>query len=136
MSASPERAAAYLDVLLNIEREALLLGRKETFLMLQDAGWRGQQERYYWLVQENPALVPDKPVRVWYAQVADDHARVLLEEPLPSVDGLPPQSLGGTVYLRQEDGNWRHASALDGYSWSFPPPPAVTPTPVPGRGSD
>jgi hypothetical protein len=142
VTVSSERAAAYVDVLLNIEREALLLGRKETFLMLQDDGWRGLQERYYWLAQEDDTLVPDKPVLVWSAQIAGDRARVVLEEPLPSVAGLPPQSLGGTVYLRLQDGDWLHASPLDGYSWSFPPPLTLSPTPVPtptpatGRGSN
>ena len=138
VAASPERAAGYFDALLNIERETLLLGRKETFLLLQADRWRDLQEHYYWLVQQNVPPVPAKPVMVRSAQVAGDYARAQVAEPLPSVDGLPPQSLGGTVYLQWQDGGWRHASVLDGYSWSFPPPLVLTPTPTPavGRGSD
>jgi hypothetical protein len=131
VAASPERAAAYFDALLNVEREALLLGRKETFLAFQEEGWRGVQERYYWLAQENERFVPDRPILVRSAQVSENRARVQLAEPLPSVDGLPPQSLGSVVYLQWQSGGWRHASVLDGYSWSFPPPLALTLTPIP-----
>jgi hypothetical protein len=148
--ASPEGAAAYFGALFNIEREALRLGRKETFLMLQDARWRDRQARYFSLAQKDPSLIPDEPVLVRWAQVAGDRARVQLVEPLPSLDGLPPQSLGGTAYLRQQDGGWRHANVLEGYSWPFAPPLALTGTPTPaptqtstptptrvaGRGSD
>lgn len=142
VAASPERAASYFQILLNLEREALLLGRKETFLMLQDENWREQQERYYWLAQENDVLISSNPVLVRAAQVAGQRARVQLAEPLPFVDGLLPQSLGDTVYLQWQEGGWRHASAFDGYSWSFPSPLALTltptpaPTPAAGRGSD
>jgi hypothetical protein len=142
VEASPERAAAYFDALLNVEREALLLGRKETFLVFQDEGWRDFQERYFWLAQGNNSLVLDDPIQVRSAQVAGDRARVQVAEPLPSVDGLPPQSLGSLVYLQWQAGGWRHASVLDGYSWSFPPPVALTftptpaPAPTPGTSSD
>jgi hypothetical protein len=115
-------AGAYFGVLLNLERQALIEGRTETFLLIQDSGWREEQEQYFWLNQVDAAMVPDRAVEVWATQVAGDHARVLLMEPLPSVDGLPPQSLGGNVYMRFEDGDWKHASPLAGYSWSFPPP--------------
>jgi len=131
VTASPERAAAYFDALLNVEREALLLGRKETFLAFQEEGWRELQERYYWLAQGDNELASDKPIMVRSAQVSGDRARVQLAEPLPSIDGLPPQSLGGMVYLQWQSGGWRHASVLEGYSWSFPPPLALTLTPVP-----
>jgi hypothetical protein len=131
VEASPERAAAYFDALLNVEREALLLGRKETFLVFQDEGWRDFQERYFWLAQGNSSLVLDDPIQVRSAQVAGDRARVQVAEPLPAVDGLPPQSLGSLVFLQWQAGGWRHASVLDGYSWSFPPPVALTLTPTP-----
>jgi hypothetical protein len=141
VAASPERAAAYFAALLNAEREALLVGRRETFLLFQDEGWREWQERYFWLAQENDELVSNEPIEVQIAQVAGSRARVQLAEPLPSADGLPPQSLGTTVYLQYQDGGWRHASVLDGYLWSFAPlaqtvRPTPTPTPVAGRGSD
>jgi hypothetical protein len=141
VAASPERAAAYFDALLNVEREALLLGRKETFLLLQDEGWRELQERYFWLAQENDDLVSSEPIEVQVAQVAGSRARVQLAEPLPSADGFPPQSLGTTVYLQWQGGGWRHASAFDGYLWSFAPlaqtvRPTPTPTPAAGQGSD
>ena len=128
--------------MLNLEREALLQGRQETFLMLQDEGWREWQERYFWMAQEDQTLVSSEPILVQSAQVAGDRARVQLDEPLVSVDGLPPQSLRGTVYLQRQGGGWRHASVLEGYSWSFPPPLALTLTPTPsptrtaGGGSD
>jgi hypothetical protein len=142
VAASPERAAAYFEALLNGEREALLWGHKETFLMFQDEAWRGLQERYFWLAQENDELVPSGPIVVRHVQVSGNRARVQLAEPLPFADGLPPQSLGATVYLQWQGGGWRHASALDGYAWPFPPPVALTltptpaPTPVAGQGSD
>jgi hypothetical protein len=144
VTAGPEQAVAYFEALLNKEREALRLGRKEAFLMLQDEGWRSWQERYYWLVQEDKALIPSTPIVVHSVQVAGDRARLQLAESLPSIDAMPPQSLGDTVYLTMQEGGWRHASALEGYSWSFPPPialtltptPAPTPTPRAGQGSD
>jgi len=136
VAASPERAAAYFDVLLNVEREALRLGRKETFLALQEESWRGLQEQYYWLAQEDSELAPAKPILVRSAQVSGDRARVQLAEPLPSMDGLPPQSLGGMVYLQWQAGGWRHASVLEGYSWSFlRPVPTLTPVPAPALTS-
>jgi hypothetical protein len=133
-----EAAVSYFQELLNVEREALLAGRKETFMMLQDERWQRLQEKYYWMAQENQTLIPDRPVLVEAAQVWGDLARVQLSEPLPSVDKLPPQSLGNMVYMRRQSGDWRHASALEGYTWSFPPPPtpAPEPTPIAGQGSD
>jgi hypothetical protein len=141
VQASPERAAAYFEGLLNLERAALLLGRKETFLMFQDAAWRDAQERYFWLVQENPAIAQGRYLGAQPAQVSGDRARVQFVQTLASVEGLPPQSLGSLVFLRQQDGGWRHANVLDGYSWSFPPlaltlTPTPAPTPTPGRSSD
>jgi hypothetical protein len=133
VAASTEQAATYFGTLLNGEREALRLGRKETFLMLQDDRWRGMQERYYWLVQEDRSRIPETPISVESVQVVGDYARVYLAEPLPSIQGLPPQSLGTIVYMRRQNGGWRHASVLDGYTWLFPPPVALagTPTPIP-----
>jgi hypothetical protein len=133
---SPEEVVAYFQELLNTEREALLAGRKETFMMLQDEGWQSLQEKYYWLARESETLIPNKPVLVESAQVSGELARVQVAEPLPSVDKLPPQSLGGMVYLRQQGGEWRHASALDGYTWSFPPLPMPTPAPTPAASQD
>jgi hypothetical protein len=132
---APEHAADYFSAVLTLEREALLLGRKETFLLLQDDEWRDLQERYYWQTQENKTLVPSAPVRVWSAYVLDDRARIILEGPLPSVSGLPPQSSGDTVFLLKQDGGWRHASVLDAFTWSWLSPEA-TPTPVAERRSD
>jgi hypothetical protein len=131
----PERATAYFGAVLSLEREALRLGRKETFLLLQDNEWRNLQERYYWQIRENEFLIPGSPVQVWNAYVQDDHARIILEGPLPSVSGLPPQSLGDTVYLLKQDGGWRHASVLDAFMWSFAAP-EPTPTSVAERSSD
>jgi hypothetical protein len=131
----PEHAAAYFSAVLTLEREALLLGRKETFLMLQDNKWRDSQERYYWQTQENRALVPSAPIQVWNTYVLDDRARIILEGPLPSVSGLPPQSTGDTVFLLKQNGGWRHASVLDAFMWSWVLPEA-TPTPVVERSSD
>jgi hypothetical protein len=138
----PDRATAYFDRLLNLERDALRLGLKETFLLFQDAAWRELQERHYWLAQVNEELAPGEPVVVERSLLSADHARLRVQTPLPSVDGLPPQSLGDIVYLRNQDGGWRHASVLDGYSWTFVdiPTPTATPeptaTPAAGRGSD
>jgi hypothetical protein len=130
-----EQAAAYFSAVLTLEREALLLGRKETFLLLQDEEWRDMQERYYWQTQEDKTLVPSAPIGVWSAYVLGERARIILEGPLPSVSGLPPQSSGDTVFLLKQDGGWRHASVLDAFMWSWASPEA-TPTPVAERGSD
>jgi hypothetical protein len=76
-------------------------------------------------------LVPSVPIRVWSAYVEDDRARIILEGPLPSVSGLPPQSSGDSVFLRKQDGGWRHASVLSGYMWSWSlATPEATPTPT------
>jgi hypothetical protein len=141
VQAGPERAAAYFQGLLNLERAALLSGRKETFLMFQDAAWRDQQERYFWLVRQDRNLMRAQYLNARQALVNGDRARVLFSQTLSSVSGLPPQSLGSLVFLRQQDGGWRHANVLDAYSWSFSPflptaTPAPTPTPATGHGSN
>jgi hypothetical protein len=136
----PERARAYFEALLSLERRALLAGRKKTFLMVQDTTWWSMQERYYDRAQRDLSSLPRGPVRVRTAQVLGDHARVELEEPLPALQGQAQQTTRNMVYLRREDGDWRHANVLDAFFWTLVPTPtpsaasrspAFTPIPTP-----
>ncbi len=136
----PSEARAYFGALLNLERQALLAGRKKTFLMFQDTTWWAIQERYYDRAQRDLSSLPRGPVRVRATQILGDHARVALEEPLPALRGQPSQSSGDVVYFRIEDGDWRHANVLDAFYWTLIPTatpsaasrsPTSTPTPTP-----
>jgi hypothetical protein len=127
-------ARKYFESLLNLERQALRAGRKQTFLMLQDTDWHSAQARYFDRVQQSGAPVPRAEIRVRGAQVLRGHARLQLSEQLPAYGGQPPQSVRNVVYYRLEDGDWRHTSVLDAFFWTLQPAPtpaAVSPLPVP-----
>lgn len=138
-----DRARAYFEALLNLERQTLHAGRKKTFLMVQDTDWHSVQAQYYDRVQRSVDSLPRTEVRVLGVQVKQGHARVQLEEPLPEFQGRPPQSLENVVYFRLEDGDWRHANVLDAFFWTLQPAPTPTavapfsspvPTPAPSSG--
>jgi hypothetical protein len=142
--AGREQAIAYFETVLNLEREALLAGRRETFLMLQDPSWRNVQARYYEQAQLQDLQGVQSPVRVLDAQVMDGHARVLVEEPLSLLRGQALQSKDNIVYFRVKDGDWGHANTLDSFFWTLKPStpsfdgsssPLPTSTPAPNRSS-
>jgi hypothetical protein len=139
-----ERARAYFEALLNLEREALRTGRKQTFLMVQDIEWRGIQSRFFEQVRRSGGSVPLARVRVGSVDVSSERARARVEEPLPAFLGQPPQSLRNVVYFRLQDGDWRHANVLDALLWTPTPtqtpsttaaPSSPSPTPTPSAGS-
>jgi hypothetical protein len=132
----------YFQTLLNIEREALLAGRKETFLLLQHPvypWWTSDQELLFerWR-QRDPAL--DLPiVRVRRVERIGIRARVALADPSRSLEGYPPAAKS-VVYWEDVDGDWRHASPFSAaIFWAFLPErrpagtvtPPLTPTPGP-----
>jgi hypothetical protein len=83
MSLYPSRGdVRFFQELLDVEREALLVGRKATFLIFQAPEERARAEAAYdaWrAVQSTPVPLP--PVRVARVEMAGELARVVLAEP-------------------------------------------------------
>lgn len=98
---------AYFETLLNVEREALLAGRRDTFLLLQDdsrSSWVSQQVRLFQVAQEDGLDLP--PVQVDEVGIDGDLARVTLED-APTT----PYGPEGIVFFQRQDGDWKHTSS-------------------------
>jgi hypothetical protein len=103
--------AAYFETLVNIEQEALAVGRKETFLLLQDEaapGWRSAQEALFDATQAMDASIERANVQA--VDLAGDVARVTLERPTALADVNPLAPRGQTLFFRREGGDWKHTS--------------------------
>ncbi|MBN1642442.1 MAG: hypothetical protein JXA09_14500 [Anaerolineae bacterium] len=105
----PER---YFEALLGIERDALLAGRLETYLLLQDdrQPWWVEQQ----LVRFERLQAPDSapglpPVQVRSVSLYDGRARVLLEAGSVSERHLPSH-----VYFVRRRAEWLHTSQVFG----------------------
>ena len=56
--------AGFFETVLNIERDAILIGQKETFLLFQGEDWRSEQDRYFDQARIEPVGgVPRPPQR-------------------------------------------------------------------------
>jgi hypothetical protein len=94
----------YFETLLNIEREAMQSGRRETFLLLQDdtkGWWVLEQESLFVLAQSDSQ--PLLPAKVQTVGISEDLARVTLED---------PTDVHQTVFFRRRDGDWKHTAPL------------------------
>jgi hypothetical protein len=103
----------YFETLLNIEREAMRSGRRETFLLLQDdtkGWWVLEQESLFILAQADLQLL--LPARVQTVGISDDLARVTLAKPTTAPPGQPLDAEQQTVFFRRRDGDWKHTAPL------------------------
>jgi hypothetical protein len=132
----------YFQALLNIEREALLVGRKETFMLLQHQvypWWMSEQDQLFDRWPEEGQALDAPTIRVRGVERIGRRARVALQDPSRSLEGYPPVAKS-VVYLEYVDGDWKHASPFSAaIFWAFLPErrpagtvtPARTPTPGP-----
>jgi hypothetical protein len=133
----------YFEVLLNIEREALHVGRRETFMLLQHQAypwWMSDQNLLFERWQKEGQALDPPVIRVRRVERIDRRARVALQDPSRSLEGYPPVAKS-VVYLEYVQGDWKHASPFSAAMfWGFLPErrpagtvtPARTPTPAPG----
>ena len=98
----------YFETLLNIERDAVRFGCKETFLLLQDNDemWLKSQRAYYEHVQSSNRYRAWPQVQVSDVALADDHAQVVLSRDM--------SHRAVTCFFRRRCADWVRA---------FPPPP-------------
>jgi hypothetical protein len=105
---SVEQAETYFETLLRIERDALAVGRQDTFALLQDSRqpwWvEEQQERFVQYQKDDSTSLPE--VHVQAVRVDGTLAIVTLEP--RSV--LPPY-LTEVIYYRRRGQDWLHTSA-------------------------
>jgi hypothetical protein len=139
----------YFEALLNIEREALLVGRRETFMLLQHQAypwWMSDQRLLFERWQPRGQALDSPAIRVRRVERIGSRARVALEDPSRSLEGYPPVAKS-VVYLEYVDGDWKHASPFSAAMfWGFlaerrpagTVTPTRTPTPArtPARGPD
>jgi hypothetical protein len=103
--------SAYFEALVNLEQQALVAGRRGTFLLLQDEtvpGWLAGQEAFFDLAQTQDLSI--EPARVQGVDVSGELARVTLERPTALAGAHPLAPRGQIVYFRREGGDWKHTS--------------------------
>jgi len=103
--------SAYFEALVNLEQQALAVGRKETFLLLQDEtvpGWLAAQEAFFDVAQARGLSV--EAARVQAVDVSGELARVTLERPTALAGAHPFAPLGQIVFFRRQGGDWKHTS--------------------------
>jgi hypothetical protein len=103
--------SAYFEALVNLEQQALAVGRKETFLLLQDEtvpGWLATQEAFYDVAQARGLSV--EPAKVQAVDVSGELARVTLEHPTALAGAHPFAPPGQIVFFRRQAGDWKHTS--------------------------
>lgn len=104
---------AYFQTLLDIEHDAILAGRKSTFLLLQDGSqqrWIEQQQELFDQAQLDRAAFSFPLVQVRDVELASQRATVSLAAPLVQSGGQNSdnQAPAAFFYLRGED--WKHTS--------------------------
>lgn len=106
---SIEEPETYFETLLRVERDALAVGRQDTFVLLQDnrqPWWvEEQQERFVRFQRESAARLPE--VQVQAVEVDGDLATVTLETTSVSLPYLPT-----VLYYRLRGQEWLHTSAV------------------------
>jgi len=103
---------AFFETLLNLEREAMLTGRRDTFFLVQDPSlpwWIEQRQAVYDQARRDPTLVSPAPIRVASVRFLDQGTRAQVTL-LPSAGLVERVAYFG---LRNED--WKR----------IPPPDAL-----------
>jgi hypothetical protein len=122
-----DQERAFFQTLLNIEREAILAGRKESFLLLQDnvGFWSRQQEIFYDQVQSYNAPISLPTAQVQTVERIEDRARVVLKEQAWQ------SPIQGYAFYRLRNGDWKHTSPFGAGIWTSTPTPTPVPSPTP-----
>ncbi|MBN1584587.1 MAG: hypothetical protein JXA89_28025 [Anaerolineae bacterium] len=114
---------AFFESLLNIEREAILTGRKETFLLFQDDGWIEERAHLFDELQLTQPVLD--PVRVKAVERIDGCARVILDEVSMARQSRSEQTVAVASVQEQDpfhnpieffcmqDWNWTHTRPFD-----------------------
>jgi hypothetical protein len=121
----------YFETLLNAEREAILSGRRETFLFLQEPGWRYLGTQFYDEARLDDSFSSSPPIQVEDVEIADGGARVTLANPLPALEGYEPMATGRYAFFRLRSGDWKHTYTYNMAFWDSRSSPTRTPTPSP-----
>jgi hypothetical protein len=116
LSVHPSDAGLF-QVLLDIEQDAIRVGRRETFLIIQGEEWLDLQGAYYDQAQIDDPYLSFSAIRVRSVEVLGDRARVTLENPPVPLTGHPPQTLGNLAFFRQEHADWKHVGIDDAAFW-------------------
>jgi hypothetical protein len=110
LSLSPLRQEVpYFETLLNVEREAIRLGYKETFLLFQgDSPY--QQERSHRLFARIQGLrtLPSS-LEVRSVEISPSRARVTIKSPSLEIGGGQAEAGNAVVFYRLQDGDWKHS---------------------------
>jgi hypothetical protein len=113
---------AFFETLLNIEREAILTGRKDTFLLLQSDQWIEARERFFEEMQL--ADISLDPVRVKAVELSDDCARVTLDEVLMASQRRSEGAvLTGDTHVRDRSGGRFEHFCVQDWAWKHTQPP-------------
>jgi len=106
---SIEEPETYFETLLRVERDALAVGRQDTFMLLQDSRqpwWvEERQELFAQFQADSSAQLPE--VRVQAVEVNGDLATVTLDTTSVSLPYLPT-----VLYYRVRGQEWLHTSAV------------------------
>jgi len=118
-------SAQQFQELLQIERDTLLAGQRDTFMLLQEgeqALWRLQQEAFYEQARDvlRSTSVSLPSIRVESVRVSRGRAMVTLREPLVNVRGEAAQSLGQYVFFTLDREGWKHSSIGYALHWRVP----------------
>jgi multiple sugar transport system substrate-binding protein len=102
-----DNEVAYLQALLEIERDALYAGRRDTFLLLQDSHnmwwFRDQSARFARFLEQDAPIPPD--IRVQMVEIGGGRARVTFET---TAEAQPPWHVQSPAFFRLERDTWLH----------------------------
>ena len=126
---------AYMELLLDIEQEAILSGQRETFLLVQDQDWQSQQASYFHQSQITNPYDPG-PVQVLSVEFQKESARAQLLHPPAPLPNHPLQTLDGYAYFYRRNWDWKRASTELAAQWTHQPSASPEPTRVPPRTED
>ena len=127
LSLSPsDREVDYFETLLNVEREAILIGQKDTFTLLQDDDhrWLEMRETSYDRIQSGELGFCPSAIQVQSVEIVRDITLVTLKERVSIEQGGPePKSINRIVFFRLQDGDWKrswHTPSNLQTSWVVP----------------
>ncbi len=136
---SPDQdRVAYFQALLDIERQAIVSGRKDTFLFLQepDETWQQLQAAFYEQAPSQPNWLARSAAQVQSVEIVRDLALVTLIEPPTGIHGFNPQTLGQFAFFSLKEGDWRHGTPLYAMYWEIPLPQLHMPAALPAYWMD
>lgn len=121
---------AFFEALLNIERDAVLAGQKQTFLLLQDREWASLQATYFDKAQvESPYT--ETSIRVHDIDISGDQVRARLSTVPLALHDQPPQTLDSYAFFCMRDWDWRRAPTTYAVLWGMTPLPTRVPLAAP-----